>query len=80
MKVRLKFTKLERDAGMTKAPKTIKRPMFENWNCEFDVTYNASNISPEQIINLINWAGFQSGAGSWRPEKGGIYGQYEVTK
>src|SRR3990167_4637661 len=22
-----------RDAGMTKAPKTIKRPMFENWNC-----------------------------------------------
>lgn len=69
-----------RDAGRVKAPKTITRPMFENWSTEFDVTYNASNISAEQIINLVNWAGFQSGAGSWRPEKGGIYGQYEVTK
>lgn len=69
-----------RDSGRTKAPKTVTRPMFENWSCEFDVTYNASNISAEQIINLINWAGFQSGAGSWRPEKGGTYGQYEVAK
>jgi hypothetical protein len=70
-----------RQSGMTKAPLVIKRPMIEEWTCEFDIKFNASNISWEQIANLINWAGFQSGAGSWRAEKGGNYGQYElVTK
>lgn len=68
-----------RDAGVTKAPKTIKRPMFEKWSVEFDIKYNATNISWEQIVNLLNWAGFQSGAGSWRPEKGGNFGQYELA-
>ncbi len=68
-----------RQSGITKAPLIIKRPMFEDWNCEFDIKYNAMNISWEQLVNLLNWAGFQSGAGSWRPEKGGNYGQYELA-
>jgi hypothetical protein len=68
-----------RQGGISKAPLIIKRPMIEDWSCEFDIKYNANNISWEQIINLLNWSGFQSGAGSWRPEKGGNYGQYQLN-
>lgn len=67
-----------RDSGTTRAPRKIVRPEFQKWTCELKIDYNASNISAEQIINLLNWAGFQMGIGSWRPEKGGVYGQYEV--
>jgi len=68
-----------RQSGITKAPRKIIRPEFEDWSCKLIVMYNESNISAEQIINLINWAGFQQGLGGWRPEHSGTYGQYEVS-
>ena len=67
-----------RQSGKIKAPCKIVRPELKNWSCVIEIIYNASNISAEQIVNLVNWAGFQMGLGSWRPEKGGSYGQYEV--
>jgi hypothetical protein len=66
-------------SGMTKSPRKIMRPEFKDWSCKLDIMFNANNISPEQIINLINWAGFQQGIGGWRPEHNGSYGQYEVV-
>lgn len=68
-----------RSSGMTKAPRKIVRPEFHDWACELEIMYNANNISIEQIVNLVNWAGFQQGLGSWRAEKGGAYGSYEVV-
>lgn len=68
-----------RQSGITKAPLLIVRPEFRNWSCEFDIVYNASVVSAEQVVNLVNWAGFEQGLGSWRPEKSGSYGQYEVA-
>ena len=69
-----------RSAGMTKAPRKIIRPEFRDWSCKLQIRYNKNNISAEQIVNLLNWAGFQQGVGSWRPETGGSYGQYHVKK
>lgn len=67
-----------RQSGISKAPRKIVRPELRDWKCKLEIIYNSSNISAEQIINLLNWAGFQQGIGGWRPEKGGSYGQYEV--
>jgi len=68
-----------RQSGISKAPRKIIRPQFEEWSCELEIIYNANVISLEQLVNLFNWAGFQFGIGSWRPEKAGSYGQYEVV-
>lgn len=68
------------NSGMSKAPKIIRRPMFTDWDCELQIMFNSSNISAEQIVNLLNWAGFQSGVGGWRAQKGGAFGSYEVAK
>ena len=76
-KTNIKFGK---DSGMTKAPRKIVRPEFTNWSCKIRVVYNSTNISAEQVINLLNWAGFQVGVGGFRPEHSGNFGQYEVKK
>lgn len=57
------------------------RPSFHNWKCQLKIRYNASLISPEQIVQLINYAGFHRGVGSWRPgspKKPGSFGMYGV--
>jgi hypothetical protein len=59
-------------------PIEIIRPEFADWSCKLTIRYNTQVISPEQIVNLLNWAGFHQGIGDWRPEKGGSFGQYQV--
>ena len=54
------------------------RGEFENWSADLDIAYNASALSPEQIVNLFNVAGFGVGVGEWRPEKDGSYGRFRV--
>lgn len=54
------------------------RGMFSKWRATFQVKYNASAISLEQLVNLINLGGFACGLGEWRPEKGGQFGMFHV--
>jgi hypothetical protein len=54
------------------------RAQFPKWACTLLVRYNAKAISPEQIINLFNIAGFGVGIGEWRPERDGSYGMFHV--
>ena len=54
------------------------RGMFSDWSATFRVKYNASAISLEQLVNLINLGGFACGLGEWRPEKGGQFGMFHV--
>lgn len=65
-------------SGMTRAPRKIIRPEFTDWDCKLRIEFNEQNISAEQILNLLRWAGFQMGVGGWRPEHSGVYGQYKI--
>lgn len=54
------------------------RPEFKTWSVNLLIRYNADKISPDQIANLFNAAGFGVGVGEWRPEKTGSNGMFHV--
>lgn len=55
------------------------RGEFKEWKALLEISYNQSAISAEQIINLLNVAGFGVGVGEWRPERDGSYGRFHVA-
>lgn len=67
-----------RTAGMKGSPRKIMRNAFYDWEITLDVQYNKANLSAEQIINVLNWAGFHIGVGGFRKEKTGNFGSFEV--
>jgi len=79
-KSEIKDIKWGKTSGITKSPRKIIRPKYTDWSCKLEIVYNSTNISVEQVINLLNWAGFQMGIGGFRPEHSGTYGQYEVKR
>lgn len=54
------------------------RPEFRDWECDIEIEYDADNLNTEDIVNLINRAGFCVGICEFRPEKGGDWGRYQV--
>ena len=52
------------------------RGQVNNWSMEFVVEFNGDVLSPEQIVNLLQVAGFACGLGEWRPEKSGDFGRF----
>ena len=54
------------------------RGEFLGWSAVLPIRYNARIISPEQIFNLLNTAGFGVGVGEWRPERYGVHGMFHV--
>lgn len=54
------------------------RGQLPNWSMEFIIKFNADRFSVEQIMNLLQYAGFSSGLAEWRPEKGGSSGMFEI--
>lgn len=54
------------------------RGEFKTWSSQFTVRYNCNVLSPEQILNLFNTAGFAVGVGEWRPQKDGSFGMFHV--
>jgi hypothetical protein len=55
------------------------RGEFFPWFTRLIVRYNANMGSAEQILNMINTAGFAVGVGEWRPEKDGDKGMFHVA-
>jgi len=55
------------------------RGEFPTWKARILVRYNKNVLSPEQIMNLFNTAGFAIGIGEWRPQKNGFYGMFHVA-
>lgn len=49
------------------------------WYAKVLVRFNANVLSPEQILNLLNTAGFAVGVGEWRSEKDGQQGLFHVA-
>jgi len=55
------------------------RGEFWPWYAKVLVRYNANVLSAEQILNLLNTAGFAVGIGEWRSEKDGQAGSFHVA-
>lgn len=53
------------------------RPEFDQWRVNVIVQIDSDLLNEQDVINLINRAGFSVGIGEWRPEKGGEYGRFE---
>ncbi|MCK9429537.1 MAG: hypothetical protein M0R17_05995 [Candidatus Omnitrophica bacterium] len=68
-----------RTSGMKKSPMKIMRNAFYDWSVELEIEYNKENLSAEQIVNVLNWAGFHIGVGSFRKEKTGNFGLFRVN-
>jgi len=53
------------------------RPEFEHWKVEVKIQIDSDLLNEQDVVNLVNRAGFSVGVGEWRPEKGGEYGRFE---
>lgn len=67
-----------RTSGMKGSPRKIMRNAFYDWSVELEIQYNQNNLSAEQIVNVLNWAGFHIGVGAFRKEKTGNFGAFAV--
>ncbi len=80
----LKYSKEEtlthwgRTSGMSKAPRKIIRNAFYDWSAVVEIEYNKAQLSAEQIVNILNWAGFHIGVGGFRKENSGNFGMFSV--
>lgn len=54
------------------------RPSFSPWAMKVPLTFNEDELSAEDVVNLLQIAGFSIGIGDWRPEKNGQFGTFEV--
>ena len=67
-----------RVGGMSKTADIRYRAQFNNWWADIPVSYNASVMSLEQVLNLFQYGGIACGVGEWRNEKDGVFGAYHV--
>lgn len=54
------------------------RGQLKEWAMDVSIEYDADSLSAEQVLNLLQRAGFSQGLGEWRPEKNGDYGTFTV--
>jgi len=57
------------------------RPIFHNWEVEFEVYLNVELLSIQQFKTILETAGFEYGLCELRPEKAtGVYGRFELVE
>jgi hypothetical protein len=54
------------------------RPEYQGWSALLRIKYRSDIITAEQVVMLLQYAGFGVGIGEWRPEKEGQAGTFEV--
>ena len=81
LKVKVKSKQCFGSAGCNVEYKIKMAADSEGWPTDgtLDITYNASAITPAQVVNLLNIGGFGVGVGEWRPEKDGGFGRFHVA-
>lgn len=74
------FMAITRSADMNKTPDVRTRAILPEWACYLEITFTKPILREQSIINLLSAAGFQSGVGDWRQEKGsGSYGSFKLV-
>jgi hypothetical protein len=56
------------------------RACYDTWECDLPISYQENVITVEQLLNIIELAGFAVGVGAWRPQCRGQFGRFEVLK
>lgn len=56
------------------------RPLLKKWALTFEAEYDDEEISKATFKELLDYAGRRVGIGDFRPEKGGPFGRFIVTK
>lgn len=69
-----------REGGFTKTPNVRTRVIVAEWCTTVTLRYVAGVLTATTVMNLLGAAGIMQGMGDWRPQKGGIYGQYELVE
>jgi hypothetical protein len=54
------------------------RPGFPEWSATLPIRLNRRALKLQQLLSLINQAGFSVGVGEFRPEKDGAWGMFRV--
>lgn len=49
------------------------------WSMDLPIDFNADVLSEDQILNLLQIAGFACGLGEWRPERNGDRGTFTIV-
>lgn len=60
------------------------RGCFPEWSATLEIEYNECVVTSEQVVNLVNAAGYGCGIGEWRPSspqvRSGEFGRFEVVQ
>ena len=56
------------------------RPIFRQWSASVVIEYDSQYMFKEDIIRLLDLAGYGVGIGEWRPERNGEYGRFRVKR
>lgn len=73
--------RMRRDPRAIKGQRSsvIYRAEFVEWEMDVRVVFDGDILDEKQIFNLFAHAGAKVGIGNWRPEKKGIFGQFQVV-
>lgn len=56
------------------------RPMWEEWSVDVVFEIDSELLTAEDVVTLVNRAGFGVGICEWRPEKNGEFGRFEIDQ
>lgn len=74
------FMAITRSSDMNHTPDVRTRAIIPEWACKISISFTKPILREQSIANLLAAAGFQSGIGDWRQEKGsGSYGAFKLV-
>jgi hypothetical protein len=56
------------------------RPRLDQWQCTFEITYDPTMLTEQQLRKVVDDAGSKVGLLDFRPEKKGPFGRFIVTE
>ena len=56
------------------------RPEFIRWSCLIELEVDSELLQRDDVLALVDRAGFGVGICEWRPEKGGEFGRFEIDQ
>ena len=63
----------------TKGRNLLSRPMLKDWELDFEVTFDETELDQATLKELFDIAGRIVGIGDWRPAKKGRFGKFQVV-